>query len=82
MPLDLLIDSMSSQTLLDFGWVCHFDNGAEGLPTLESESSSVSLSTYWHEIAAESESEIYRRIRVLENTQYSNHRTMLVIMRG
>lgn len=63
--LDLLVATIGSQPL-DFGFLSLFDSGADSLPTLESESSSASLSTYRNVIAAESESDIYNRIRHLE----------------
>jgi len=50
----------------------HSDGEAGSLPPLESESSSASLQTYRNVIAAESEAEIYNRIRALENLQYFN----------
>jgi len=71
--LDFLVATIGSQPL-DFEWICYFDNGAESsnLPALESESSSASLATYRNEIAAESEADIYNRIRHLEHMEYSN----------
>jgi len=70
-PFDFLVATMGSAPL-DFEWTCHFDDGAEGLPILESESSSASLSTYRQVIAAESEHNIYARIRNMENQHYYN----------
>lgn len=66
MPFDFLLHEIGSQPL-DFGWTCHFDNGAGGsnLPALiprESAASSDRVNPY----------EIYERIKILEARDYYN----------
>nr|GLL16981.1 hypothetical protein [Ipomoea trifida] len=65
-PFDFLIAEIGSQPL-DFGWTCHFDNGAGSsnlLPVItpESAASSDRVNPY----------EIYERIKILEARDYYN----------